>query len=83
MMKRAYLFALALASCHDLSWKKLEAVTHSRDEATTCYELAQIITHCLSHELPRVRMSYEFDTTFLQYKSWKLSDIGRNVVVNE
>ena len=63
-------------------WKKLEAVTHSRVEATTCYGLAQIITRRLSHEFPRVIMSYEFYTRFIRYKSWKLADTRRNVVVN-
>ena len=39
--------------------EKIEAVTHSRVEATTCYEVTQILTHRLSHELLRLIMSYK------------------------
>ena len=62
----SYKSAACRASCHELNWKKLEAVTHSRVEATTCYDLAQIITRRLSHELPRTIMSYEFYTRFIR-----------------
>ena len=63
--------------------EKIEAVTHSsRVEATTCYDLTQIITLRLSHELQRIIISYEYYTTFIRYKSWKLADTRKNVVVN-